>query len=101
MSTLPDLLRLRFDMVSQLSQATSRLQKFQQARMSAEMDVQRCEMAQELPDDCQPERDAALARAQAADEAIVDCETLIAQMEAELDETDRAIATLAERGASS
>jgi len=99
MSAIPELLRRRFDMVARLSEITSRQQKFQQARMSAEMDVQRCEMAD--GEAAQRERNEALARAQSADDSIAACEALIAEIEAGLDATDREIAAQSGRRASS
>jgi len=92
MSAPVELLRRRFDMVARLSEITSRLQKFQQARMSAEMDAQRCEMA---GGDHTSELSEARARAEAADEGAAACEAEIAKVEAGLDETDREIAAQA------
>lgn len=98
MSAPPDLLRRRYDMVARLSEITSQLQKFHQARMSAEMDVQRIEMT---PDgaarDLREELNEAHSRLQSADEAITGCEARLAEIEARLDETDREIAALSGR----
>ena len=95
MSPMPDLLRRRFDMVASLSQATMQLQKHQQARLSADIDVQRCEMT----DAPQSELGEAVARRDAAEDAAADCEAKIGEIEAALDATDREIAALSTRRA--
>lgn len=94
-SAMIDLLRLRLDLVSRLSLATSQLQRWRQCRMSAEMDAQRCELAgDDAAQDLQREWDEALLRSQEADCGAARCEALIAEIEQSLDEADREIAAL-------
>ena len=98
---LPELLRRRLDIVGRLSQATSQMQKWHQARMSADMDAQRCEMsgeaaatAQDLQHRLQHDLHEAQCRAEEADTGMARCEALIAEIEQSLAETDQEIEAL-------
>ena len=94
---LPDLLRRRLDLVTRLSLATSQMQRWRQTRMAADMDAQRCEMADEAAQDLQRELHEALLRSEEADSGVARCEALIAEIEQSLAETDRDIASRAGR----
>ena len=97
-NALIDLLRLRLDLVSRLSLATSQLQKCWQSRMAAEMDAQRCELARDdAAQELQREWDEALRRSEEADCGAARCEALIAEIERSLAEADREIAALSAR----
>ena len=91
---LPDLLRRRLDLVGRLSQATSQMQKWQQARMSADMDALRCELqgdADVAARDLQRDWHEAQCRAEEAESGMARCEALIAEIEQSLAETDQEI----------
>jgi chromosome segregation ATPase len=99
-AALPELLRRRLDIVGRLSQATSEMQKWQQARMSVDMDAQRCEMAGDAPETArdlqhrlQHELHEAQCRADEAESGMARCEALIAEIEQSLAETDLEIQT--------
>ena len=93
-----DLLRLRLDLVSRLSLATSQLQRWRQTRMAADMDAQRCELARDdAAQDLQREWDEALRRSEEADCGMARCEALIDEIEHSLAEADREIAALPPR----
>jgi hypothetical protein len=99
-SALGEFLRRRLELVQRLSLATSTLQRLQQARLAAEMDVQRCEMALqgELPEDVardllEADLKEAIERVEEHDRGMERCEVEIAALESSLAETDHAIAT--------
>lgn len=104
---LRDLLASRLALVGRLSQATAGLQRLQQARAGAEMEVQRCEIGLGLePHDdvarnLQPPSllEASLLdarhRVEDSDRGMERCEAEIADLESSLAETDRQIETAA------
>ncbi len=101
--SLPELLRRRLDLVARLSHATSQFQKWQQARMSADMDALRCEMSLEeaardlQAGDLQHDLHEALRRSEEADCGMARWEALIAEIEQSLAETDCEIEALTGR----
>lgn len=108
-STLRELFANRLALVERLSQATSALQKLQQARAGAEMDVQRCEIGLGLEPHADVARDLlnpsvllanlldARQRVEDSDRGMERCEAEIADLELSLAETDRQIETAARR----
>lgn len=108
-STLRELFANRLALVERLSQATSALQKLQQARAGAEMDVQRCEIGLGLEPHADVARDLpnpsvllanlldARQRVEDSDRGMERCEAEIADLESSLAETDRQIETAARR----
>ena len=88
---LPELLRRRLDLVGRMSQATSQMQKWQQVRMSAEMEALRCELSGDVlaaAQDLQRDLHEAQCRAEEADSGMARCEALMAEIEHSLSETD-------------
>ncbi len=108
-ATLRELFANRLALVERLSRATSALQKLQQARAGAEMDVQRCEMGLGLephadvacdlqtPTSLQASLLDARQRVEDSDRGTERCEAEIADLESTLAETDRQIETAARR----
>lgn len=90
---LRDLLARRLDLVGRLSLATAAMQKLQQARASAEMDIQRCEIVLSRGADDGLARDLleARQRVEESDRGGERCEAEIAALEESLAETDRRI----------
>ncbi len=108
-SALGELFANRLALVERLSRATSALQKLQQARAGAEMDVQRCEIGLGLEPHADVARDLlspsalvanlldARQRVEDSDRGMERCEAEIADLESSLAETDRQIETAARR----
>ncbi len=105
--TLRDLLASRLALVERLSRAISALQRLQQARAGAEMDVQRCEIGLGLEPHADMARDLlspslleaslldARQRVEDSDRSVERCEAEIADLESNLAEMDRHIETAA------
>ena len=100
-SGLGELMGRRLELVQRLSLATSALQRLQQLRLAAEMDVQRCEMALHRGPPDEMARDLlegdlkeAVERVEENHRGMERCEAEIAALESSLAETDREIATV-------
>lgn len=96
-SPLGELVQRRLDIVQRLAEATSAMQKLQQMRAGAEMDVQRCEMALDRgpDDDLARELLEAEARIEESERGMAQCEADVAALESILAETDHAIESAA------
>jgi hypothetical protein len=105
--TLRDLLVSRLALVQRLSLATAALQRLQQARAGAEMDVQRCEISLGPEPQAEMARDLlspslleaslldARQRVEDSDRGLERCEDEIDDLESSLAEMDRQIETAA------